>query len=67
MIVIFLPNLSEKYPFIIDPSAAPNIVIETISYLSESVIAGKDYFRNNNAPEITVLIIFFFENVNIIF
>lgn len=53
IIVIFLPNLSEKYPFVIDPIAAPATVIDTIHYLSESEIFGNDYFKNSKTPDIT--------------
>lgn len=55
MIVIFFPNLSEKYPFVIDPITAPRTVKETINDFYESVIVGKDYLKNNKAPDISNL------------
>lgn len=61
IIVIFLPNLSEIGPMIIDPKAAPIIANDTIVSFSKFVIDLKSFSKYKLAPPIIpVSYLFFF-------
>jgi hypothetical protein len=50
MMVIFLPNLSEIGPIIIDPRAAPIIARDTMVSFSKFVIDLKSFSKYKFAP-----------------